>query len=243
MLNAILNKEQSLLKPVDGLSAEISACILSTESRWHYSQHFFAESKGEEVIEDLLRISSGPKQKALLGAQLKDEKVHTELFKQLTNQIGLDSRATGYADGYSQLVLSQNSLSEKVFVFQIMTEAASAAYCEWRMLAFSDSESTNVDNRVRNDEIRHLDMGHTMLKICDRDEIKKSLTRERRAALIREMNEICLNVAKRGLLQAAAEDSGSEAIMKSTLLDRMVSRSILTHARKVEDLLLTEDRK
>ncbi len=63
------------------------------------------------------------------------------------------------------------SLSEKIFCFQILTEAISAALCQWRLDNLSDSRFFAMDAEVLKDEVRHLKMGECLLSICDSDEI------------------------------------------------------------------------
>ncbi len=230
----MIRREYSIL--LDSVSDTTQqTCILKDEARWHYSVHFHAESKGEEVIENLLALAGAKKQRALLGAQLHDEAEHTSLFKQITDKIGLDTRASLYANSYSELVMSQKSLAEKVFVFQIITEAASAAYCEWRLEAMQESPFACHDIAVRDDEKRHLLMGHSMLRICDPDEIQEKLPRARRIELLKAMNQVCRSVGHHEIHSALI--GGEPRIAKPSTLDKMITRSVLLESRAVDRLL------
>ncbi|MES2855772.1 MAG: hypothetical protein V4692_07910 [Bdellovibrionota bacterium] len=225
-----------MLNAVPNAGEPASAQLLFSETRWHYSVHFHAEARGEEVIENLLSLANCKRQRALLGAQLRDEAEHTRLFSKITDEIGLDSRADSYANGYADLVKSQNSLAEKVFVFQILTEAASAAYCEWRLLAMEESSFSAADKQVRDDENRHLLMGQSMLRICDPDELQRFLPRARRTELLRAMNEVCKAVSQKEMVRTLY--GSSETISpKTTLLDRMISRSVLHEVRAADRVL------
>jgi len=171
--------------------------LLEAEAKWHYSQHYLAESRGEEVIENILQFTTSHRQRIILAAQLRDEVHHTQLFKKVVENIGLDPRAGGYADAYANLVRKQKSLPEKIFVFQILTEAVSAGYCQWRLNAMNGDDFKLADNLVLEDEIRHLQMGKCMLAICDPDDVATHLSTERKRQLVKEINEICVEYVKK----------------------------------------------
>ena len=85
---------------------------------WSYSQHFHAEARGEEVIEHLLALCNKASQRKMLGAQLIDERRHVQLFRSVTDKVGLDPTADSFSKGYVNLIHAQKSLSEKIFCFQ-----------------------------------------------------------------------------------------------------------------------------
>ena len=210
------------------------ASLVDHEVRWHYSQHLAAERKGEEVIEDMLKLASDKKKRALLNAQLQDEKRHVDLFQAEINRIGYDDRATTYAEGYSALVLSLNSLSEKAFVFQILTESISAAYCAWRLTAITDKTLNALDHEVELDERRHLVMGKTLMSICDPDEVDSCLTSEKKKSLIRKMNEICMQANRKDFSSSILGDLGiSGAEVGPTELDSLIARAVISETRNL----------
>ena len=128
-------------------------------------------------------------------------------------------------------------MAEKVFAFQILTESVSAAYCEWRLAAFPESEFTGADSAVAFDEKRHLSMGRSMLAICDKDEASTLLTTERKRALVREINAICFEalitdmaVGVYGTIEGAkipAFNSLNCLISKTVLKESGVSKGVL----------------
>jgi len=192
--------------------------------RWSYSQHFHAESRGEEVIEDLLTLCTRPTQRKMLSAQVKDEQRHVALYRSITDRVGLDTTADGFARGYVDLVKRQSTLSEKIFCFQILTETVSAAFCEWRLSQPQDLPFRVLDLEVLADEQRHLKMGHCLLSICERDELEGSLDPERRRILLHSMATICNTTLNRGSSVAAAN------------LARRISRNLI---REVKQASLT----
>jgi hypothetical protein len=189
---------------------------------WSFSQHYHAESRGEEVIENLLSLATKPVQRKMLSAQLIDEQKHVRLFSDVVNKIGRIDTATEFADGYVHLVTTQTSLAEKVFCFQILTETVSAAFCSWRLGMRLDSTFLNfadVDREVLADEQRHLGMGRCLLSICDLDELESSLTPQRKLNLVRAMAEIC-----KGVFTGPTSREG-EALVKT------ISRGLILEAR------------
>lgn len=198
--------------------------LLQSEFRWHISQHYFAECKGEEIIEDLAKLTHGKRERTLLKAQLTDEMRHVSLFKSVVDKIGLDERAQRFADGYAALVKSQRTLAEKVFTFQILTESVSSAYCEWRLRAFPESSFMKIDLEVGRDEVRHLAMGRSILNICDPDEQSAALTRERKRYLIRSINSICLETIHTDFAAFVFEDFANFMLPKANSLNTHVSR-------------------
>jgi hypothetical protein len=186
---------------------------------WSFSQHFHAESRGEEVIENLLSLATKPVQRKMLSAQLIDEQKHVRLFSDVVNKIGRIDTATEFADGYVQLVTKQKSLAEKIFCFQILTETVSAAFCTWRLGLGDGSEFRDVDREVLADEQRHLGMGRCLLSICDVDELEAILTPQRKLNLVREMANICT-----GVFTGPTTREG-EALIKT------ISRGLILEAR------------
>jgi hypothetical protein len=215
--------------------------LIQDEIRWHYSQHFLAELKGEEVIESMLQSAASKKQKALLGSQLVDEKRHAALFQNQIDRIGLDSRASRYAEGYCSLVLAQNTFAEKVFSFQILTEVISASYCQWRLDNIKDVSLNEVDHAVAVDEKRHLVMGKTLLNICDQDEIQINLTEERQKELIKSMNSLCEKTVRRDMFEALSNLRGEmkdQVLSRPTSLDRYIAKSVIHEYRDIRENIL-----
>jgi rubrerythrin len=180
----------------------------------------------------LLQVSN-KKQRSLLNAQLVDEKHHAKIFTEGVSRIGLDERASRYADGYADLVKEQKSFSEKVFVFQILTEAISAAYCCWRLVNIKEVSLNKIDLEVAEDEKRHLIMGKTLLSICDQEEIKSMLTLGRQKELITAMNELCEKTVRKDMMQTL---TGSN-LDKPTSLDRYIAKSVIQEFRNIKQVL------
>jgi hypothetical protein len=200
--------------------------FLQSEYRWHISQHYFAECKGEEIIEDLAKLTYGKRERTLLKTQLTDERRHVSLFKSVVEKIGLDDRAQRFANGYAALVKSQSTLAEKVFTFQILTESISSAYCEWRIGAFPQSSFVAIDLEVGRDEVRHLAMGRSMLNICDPDEQIAALTRDRKRNLIRSLNSICVETIHTDFVSFVFDEQPHFTLPKDTSLSALVSRTL-----------------
>jgi ribonucleotide reductase beta subunit family protein with ferritin-like domain len=197
------------------------------EQCWHFSNHYYSETRGEEVLEDILALVHTPHLRAMIQTQLKDEVRHVQLYRSVVDRIGLNSSAQDYGDDYAKLVKSQKTLSEKVFTFQILTEAVSSGYCQWRLAHTSDPQSRAVDSIVLQDEFRHLKMGHSVLKACDPDELESVLTQERRRQLQREMNKICLK---------STGSAPSESKLQSTL-NRTIANSVFGEMNTIHSYL------
>jgi rubrerythrin len=212
---------------IESLPSENAKNIFEAEIRWHYSQHYFAECRGEEIIEDLAKLTYGRKQRNLLHSQLVDEKRHVKLFSNLIGQIGLDERANRFSDGYSSVVKAQNTLAEKVFAFQILTEAVSAAYCAWRLTAMSEIGFPTIDQEVLEDESRHLGMGRSMLEICDPDESTSVLSTTRKRQLVKEINAICYEATNIDMQKALLGEGPANNVPPYNTLNRLVSRTVL----------------
>lgn len=204
--------------------------LLMEEMRWHYSVQYFAELNGEEVLENIKSNINSMREKTILNSQIKDEAKHVIMFKELIEKIGIDSRANRFANAYKKLVLEQSTASEKVFIFQILTEATSSAYCEWRNLAYDFLETKSLDKAVLADEYRHLKMGHSILKACDRDELIGTLTINRRKQLVKEMNLICKNTIQKDMVNALIPDIESQNF-KVTILDKFIIKSIINELK------------
>ncbi len=213
----------------------VVSSLLEAEARWHYSQHYLAECRGEEVIENILQSTTSHRQRIILSAQLRDEVHHTQLFKKVVEKIGLDTRAGGYADAYANLVRKQRSLPEKIFVFQILTEAVSAGYCQWRLAAMDSDDFKLADDLVLEDEVRHLQMGKCMLAICDPDDIEMHLTTERKRQLVKEINEICVEYVKKRMVKSLMSgfDSSTQRLPVSSL-DRSIIRMVAIESKKLD---------
>lgn len=231
---SVLKPEFSLVLaglPQGILEASHTREYLHNELQWHYSTHYLAECRGEEVLEDIRQLVHGNAARNLIDAQTKDESVHVELFEAELSKIGLNDDARTYSDGYSRLVLEQKTLAEKIYSFQIMTEAVSSAYCAWRLNAVSDPSLSHADRVVFEDEQRHLLMGKKMLDLCDPEELEHVLTPARRKELFREMSQICKRSMKDELVSSIVRPEHRD-LMKTTFstLDRMVVRCMMANS-------------
>lgn len=245
--NSLMNAQDNLLLGQLGLdlSTHQQMQLRDQETRWHYSQHFLAEKQGEAVIEDMLLLATHKRQRALLSSQLVDEKHHTHIFSAQVDRIGLEPRAHRYADGYAKLVKDQKTFTEKVFVFQILTEAISAAYCQWRLNHIHDSDLNKIDIEVGTDEKRHLVMGKTLLSICDPDELGEVLTPRRQQELIKEMNQLCEKAVRLDMIESLATPylkDNQPLSCGPTHLDKDIARAVLQEYRKLKQTLLKTDK-
>jgi hypothetical protein len=178
------------------------------------------------------------KQNKILDMQIKDELIHVDLLKKVVDRIGLDEDSTGFAKGYTQILYSATSLSEKVFIFQIMTEAVSASYLNWRLHKIKSAFANNIDQEIYNDEVRHLKMGRSLLEMCDQDELRNALTAIRRRELIREMSSMCSNHFFQGIQTIFKNhDLTSEFKHKMTDLDKMVAKTLLSETTAISKIL------
>lgn len=213
--------------------------ICKWEIRWNYSQHYFAEQRGEEVIEDILRLASGRRARALLDAQLADEKRHAETYFGIANRLGFMSESKRFSEKYSQLVLSMPSLPEKIFVFQVLTESVAHAFISWRLSAIEDFDLNNADRVVLSDEVRHLDMASALLKICAPEEINEYLSESRRNHLIRQILGVTKNCF-RDSIYYCFDQLNIELDHKkvpTTILDSLAARTVLKEANRQASLL------
>lgn len=199
--------------------------------QWSYSQHYFAEARGEEVIEHLLTLCHKPVQRKILHAQILDEQKHVHLFRSIVDRIGLDETANEFADGYVRLIKASPSLSEKIYCFQLLTEAVSAAFCQWRLNLVTEPSLLAIDREVLADETRHLGMGHCLLTICDPDEFSESLNQNRRRDLLREMNTICGKSFIKTIDDLQSLSAEDTLVRKS--LFWQVSKSMLIESQKL----------
>ena len=209
--------------------------LLRSETQWHYSQHYLAECKGEQVIENMLTLTSNKKQRAILNSQLRDELRHCKLFQKQVDRIGFEPRAKRYAEGYSLLVDEQKSLSEKAFVFQILTESVSAGYCKWRLGANADETLKAVDVEVEADERKHLLMGKALLNICDTDEILEKLTPSRQRELVKKMNEICKLAIREDMVLSLLPLNKAKQGVGASSLDSIIAKSLINELRDFEN--------
>ena len=204
---------------------ESNVVIPNDFSKWSYSQHYFAENCGEEVIEHILQYSSGARARNILGAQLLDEVKHVKYYNKIIQTVGLDPNAKAFADGYVSLIYQQDSLCEKIFCFQILTEAISAALCQWRLDNLNDKRFFHLDAEVLADEEKHLKMGECLLNICDRDELNIKLSPQRQRTLVKEMNYIC----QRAFMTSPNQDEKKWI----NAMNRGVAKGLLTEARNI----------
>lgn len=222
----------------------ISKELRRSEASWHYSVHYLTECVGEELIENMQTLVTKKSHKKTLDYQLRDEIKHVRAFKGVVDTIGLNPLAGGYAEGVRKMVLAQESLSEKIFVFQILVEAVSAAYCDWRKQVYIEPLLQSVDEVVFKDEERHLKMGHSILSTCDRNEWDTKLTPERRKKLIHEINSICMTSIREQMpMGIVPEDLQGQLNIRSTSLDRTVIRSIISEVAKITPPLRLHDSK
>lgn len=201
-------------------------------ARWHYSNHYFAELRGEEVLEDILALVEGPAARAILTSQLKDEVEHCKIYKRIVDKIGLNGDSAGYSYAYSTFVKSKKTLPEKVFAFQILTEAVSSGYCAWRLNRFSDPLLNNADEIVLKDERRHLKMGHSIIKACDPEAVSIHLNISRVRELQREMNQICFNSSQVDMMNYFKKVSNTENMyLDVKTLNVSIARAIISEVR------------
>ena len=220
------------------------------EMRWHYSQHFLAECMGERVIEDMRSVAYSRRQHVILDSQLVDEKRHVARMAKGVNILGLIPEASPYAQGYARLVEEQDTFCEKILTFQILTEAVSSAYCQWRLETYRHDYLNEVDAEIKTDEDRHLAMGRSLLALCDPDEVQKVLNPNRIRELTRIMNGICDGAIHQAMPETAARDlrldeEQTESLHRRTSkLDITIARSIIretkTVMRQIRDAKLTQ---
>jgi hypothetical protein len=194
--------------------------------QWSYNQHFFAEQAGEQVIEHMLSLIPNGPGRNILDTQLRDELKHTALYRKILDRIGRDERANEFSQRYVKLIFDQSSLPEKIFCFQILTEAVSAGLCDWRLLNIKDPYFLAVDNEVKLDEIRHLKMGKCLLDICDRDQTLEQLTGSRQHELLKSMNEIC-----RSTFGSYGNDESTSPLMQD--MNRSITKCLVREYREI----------
>lgn len=214
-------------------------CLLNQEVSFLYSTQLLAEENGEMALEHMRGKTYEPtKQNKILDMQLKDEVEHVRLLKKVVNKVGLDPHANAFAKGYMQILYSAQTLAEKVFVFQIMTESVSLAYLNWRLGKIQNSEINGIDHEILADEVRHLKMGKSVLQMCDPEEVRSVLTKDRRHELIREMSNMCANHFYVGIRKIIGNVGLGASFKKSTTdLDRIVARTILAETKTVSELI------
>jgi uncharacterized ferritin-like protein (DUF455 family) len=212
---------------------DVQKRVLSQELSFIYSTQYLAEQNGEAALEHIREYTYKKSvQNKILDMQLKDEISHVQLLNPIVEYIGLDQSANQFAEGYSKILHSVGTLSEKIFVFQIMTEAVSTAYLKWRLKKVESIRANEVDEEILSDEIRHLKMGKSLLSMCDIEELKDSLNLNRRRALIREMKDMCTVHFSEGIAKIFKENKlENEFQRKITDLDQIVGRSILAETK------------
>jgi hypothetical protein len=213
--------------------------VCEREARWNYSQHYFAELRGEEVLEHIRVVANGKRARAILDAQIADEKNHAEIYRGISSRLGLASEAVGYSEAYSQYVMNLRTLPEKVFAFQVLTESTAHAYISWRLAAVRDRELNAVDRAVLADEARHLDMASALLRICQPDEIEEYLTPQTRAKLTRDVLTFGLDSFRASVKFCLGDLPSPLSWTEPTDLERLVTRTVIAEARRQTNLLQT----
>lgn len=220
------------------VSPEVLRKLYADEIRWHYSVHYYAETTGEEILENFLSLISEDRIRTIMHMQMRDEIQHVELFRNSLASIGIDDRATYYGQAMRDFVINLPTLSEKVFAFQIVIESISAAFCEWRKLFLDVPGLRDVDHQVLQDEKRHLKMGHCLLEACDSEEWQIVLTPQKQRTIIRTINEICRTTINDHLVDALAPPDIKPMItLKKTHLDSFVAKHLLAETSKVRTYL------
>lgn len=231
--------ENSLIKQCLSITPHIHNVLAHQELSFLYSTQYLAENNGEMALEHIRGLTYQPsKQNKIIDMQIKDELSHTKLLKQIVDKIGFDSHASDFADGYTKILYSVTSLSEKIFVFQIMTEAISSAYLKWRLSKIRNNSLNKIDQEIFNDEVRHLKMGKSLLEMCDKDELKTFLTAEKRRCLIREMSRMCSTHFSKGIKKIVfSHNLEDKFIHNATDLDVAVAKAILTETKLAAEII------
>jgi|GEM_PF-5550518 len=218
---------------------QIQEDLLSQELSFLYSTQYLAEQNGEVALEHMRERTYQPtKQNKILDMQIKDELTHVQMLKSIVDSVGLDTRASQFAEGYTRILYAAPTLAEKVFIFQIMTEAVSSAYLKWRLLKIQSTKANAIDQEIFNDEVRHLKMGRSLLEMCDQDELKNILTAERRRTLVREMSNMCSEHFFGGISRIISDHNLAENFKKCTTdLDKLVARTILFETKSASEII------
>lgn len=214
---------------------ETQKLLIKAELSFLYSTQFFAEINGEAALEHLKTLTYQPaKQNKILDMQIKDELSHVKLLERVVNKVGIDEPSAGFAKGYILLLHAAKSLAEKVFIFQIMTEAVSSAYLGWRLNKISSIFANSIDQQIYSDEIRHLKMGKSLLQMCESDELKYNLSAERRKILIRDMSSMCANHFSENIKRILKEHKlDNHFKIRVTDLDKLVAKTILSETKSI----------
>lgn len=240
ILGDVLNPNESVvLLSIDRpISTDLSIRLREAELRWHYSQHYYAEDFGEELLEEMITLAPTHKLKNLLEIQLRDEMNHARLYRDIADTLGLDDRAKQFGQDYSSLVKSQKTFCEKVFVFQMLTEAVAFGYVSWRLNAVTEARCNSADQIVFQDEGRHLKMAQPLLKATSPEELLVTLPAARRKALVREMIDISKRSMKADILSTIIPEIAGDISSRpvTTSLDRACARSVLLQGKEYDDL-------
>jgi len=203
--------------------------LLAAELSFLYSTQYFAEANGEASLEGMRSMTYQPtKQDRILDCQIRDELEHTRLLKSIVETLGLDQQSDHFASGYVRILNSVETLAEKIFVFQIITEAVSAAYLQWRIQKINIAEFNSIDRQIYSDELRHLKMGNSLLGMCDPQEVGEHLDDDNRRRLVREMSRMCSHHFNSGIRRILAkEDIIIDLKSSPTDLDKLVAKTLL----------------
>lgn len=216
-------------------SEEKQNSLIKQELQFLYGTHYYAEVNGEVALEHIRQYTYRPTiQNKILDMQMKDEARHAHLLNGVVSSIGLDEASTDFAQGYKNILFNANTLAEKVFIFQIMTEAVSAAYLQWRLQKVKSSSLNQIDQEIFEDEMRHLKMGKGLLEMCDPEDVALSLTADKKKTLIRKMSQMCAHHFSKGIQRILVENNIVDHYRPNPSdLDMMVARSILVESKAV----------
>jgi hypothetical protein len=203
--------------------------VRNEEVRWHYSMHYFVEKAGEEIIESIKQSCDTKRVHSILNSQLMDEVKHVSLLDKVINKIGLDDRTKIFTDKYLELLNREGKFSSKVFIFNILTEALSLTYCDWRIKNIKSTMLNSVDYEIYLDEEKHILMGESLLKKCDKDQVEEELSPLRRKKLIKELNSLCHTYSKNLMLRTIVnkETNLKSEMDKSLLFNIMRQNKII----------------
>jgi hypothetical protein len=204
---------------------------LYRELQWHYSCHYFSETKGEEIVGHLIEKAPNQKAKSLLEAQLREELGHEVMYEKIIRRLGLNPSANRFGDAYVALIKAQRTFAEKVFTLQMLVEGVAFAYIEWRLSAIHDAALNSIDHLVYRQEKGHMNLAFPLFALCDKEELKV-LTVERRREILRQMNQICSQALHHDLFSSvSAGKLGRQSPKSATRLDFNVARLLVKQAQ------------
>ena len=96
--NLRLNKSYSLrIADLAGIRFIDEESVCQNELRWHFSQHYFSELRGEEVIEDIRQVANGRRARAILDSQIVDEQRHAKAYAEVAGELGIIPASAAYS--------------------------------------------------------------------------------------------------------------------------------------------------